>query len=52
MLPSSSCSRAFALALLFVALSAAEAFAHCFVGARFFPVRGADRHQSRSQYRL
>jgi hypothetical protein len=34
---SSSCSRAFALALLFVALSAAEALAHCFVGPRFFP---------------
>src|SRR6516225_4450064 len=37
MLRSSSCSRAFALALIFVALSAAEAFAHCFVGPRFFP---------------
>lgn len=37
MLCSSSCSRAFALALLFVALSAAEAFAHCFVGPRFLP---------------
>jgi len=33
----SSCPHAFALALLFVALSAAEAFAHCFVGPRFFP---------------
>src|SRR5262249_21520764 len=33
----SSCSRAFAVALIFVALSAAEAFAHCFAGARFFP---------------
>jgi hypothetical protein len=37
MLRSSSCSRAFALALLFIALSAAEAHAHCFVGPRFFP---------------
>jgi|SRR6516225_930793 len=37
MLRSSSCSRAFALALLFVALSAVEAFAHCFVGPRFLP---------------
>ena len=37
MLRSSSCSRALALAILFVALSAAEAFAHCFAGARFFP---------------
>src|ERR1700746_719376 len=37
MLRSSSCSRAFALALIFVALSAAEAFAHCFVGPRFLP---------------
>ena len=37
MLHSSSCSRAFALALLLIALSAAEAFAHCFVGPRFFP---------------
>jgi len=34
---SSSYSRAFALALLLVALSAAEALAHCFVGPRFFP---------------
>ena len=33
----SSCSRALASALLFVALSAAEAWAHCFVGPRFFP---------------
>jgi hypothetical protein len=33
----SSCSRAFAVALIFVALSAAEAMAHCFVGARFLP---------------
>lgn len=32
-----SCSRAFALALILVALSAAEAFAHCFVGPRFLP---------------
>src|SRR5580704_17662970 len=31
------CSRAFALALLFVALPSSQAFAHCFVGARFFP---------------
>ncbi len=31
------CSRAFALALLFVALPCSQAFAHCFVGARFFP---------------
>lgn len=30
-------SRAFALALLFVPLSFSTAFAHCFVGARFFP---------------
>jgi hypothetical protein len=37
MLRSSSCSRAFALALIFVALSAAEALAHCVVGPRFFP---------------
>jgi hypothetical protein len=33
----SSCSRAFAIALIFVALSAVEAMAHCFVGARFLP---------------
>jgi len=33
----SSRSRAFALALIFVALSAVEASAHCFVGARFLP---------------
>jgi hypothetical protein len=33
----SSCPRAFAVALIFVALSAAEALAHCFVGARFLP---------------
>src|SRR4029077_14353084 len=33
----SSCSRAFAVALIFVALSAAEALAHCYVGARFLP---------------
>ena len=32
-----SCSRFFALALLFFALSARETFAHCFVGSRFFP---------------
>ena len=37
MLRSSSCSRAFALAIILVALSAAEALAHCFVGPRFFP---------------
>jgi hypothetical protein len=30
-------SRAFALALLLVALPCSNAFAHCFVGARFFP---------------
>ena len=29
--------RAFALTLLFVALPCSSAFAHCFVGARFFP---------------
>jgi hypothetical protein len=33
----SSCSRAFAIALIFVALSVVEALAHCFVGARFLP---------------
>src|SRR6516165_2408365 len=32
-----SLSRAFAIALVFLTLSAAEAFAHCFVGPRFFP---------------
>src|SRR5262249_40420001 len=37
MLRSSSCSRAIALALLFVAVSGSEALAHCFAGARFFP---------------
>ena len=37
MLRFSSCSRAFALACLGVALSAGQALAHCFVGARFFP---------------
>ena len=37
MLRNPSCPRAFALALLFVALSVSGAFAHCFVGARFFP---------------
>jgi len=31
------CSRALALALLFGFLPLSEAFAHCFVGARFFP---------------
>ena len=30
-------SRAFALALLFACLPYSAAFAHCFVGARFFP---------------
>src|SRR5271156_870418 len=30
-------SRAFALALLFLGLPISDAFAHCFVGARFFP---------------
>jgi hypothetical protein len=33
----SSCSRAFSIALVLVALSATDAFAHCFVGARFLP---------------
>src|ERR1700693_2442044 len=33
----SSYPRAFAVALIFVALAAAEALAHCFVGARFLP---------------
>jgi hypothetical protein len=33
----SSYSRAFAIALIFVGLSAVEAMAHCFVGARFLP---------------
>jgi hypothetical protein len=37
MLRCSSCSRAFAVALIFITLSAVEAFAHCFVGARFLP---------------
>jgi hypothetical protein len=37
MLRNPSCSRAFAFALLFVAASCSTAFAHCFVGARFFP---------------
>ena len=37
MLRYSNCSRAFAVALIFVALSASEAFAHCFAGGRFFP---------------
>src|ERR1700729_4421173 len=32
-----SCSRALALALVFAALPCTDAFAHCFVGARFFP---------------
>ena len=37
MLRYTGCPRAFALALLFVTLSVSGAFAHCFVGARFFP---------------
>lgn len=37
MLRCSSCSRAFALALLVIAVSAAEDYAHCFVGPRFLP---------------
>ena len=37
MLRCSSCSRAFAVALIFVALSASEGFAHCFAGGHFFP---------------
>jgi hypothetical protein len=37
MLRNPSCPRAFAFALLFVAASCSTAFAHCFVGARFFP---------------
>ena len=32
-----NCSRALALALVFAALPFTDAFAHCFVGARFFP---------------
>src|ERR1700676_4465533 len=32
-----SCSRAIALALLFAAVPFTDAFAHCFVGARFLP---------------
>src|SRR5580698_5167638 len=32
-----SCLRAVALALVFATLPFTEAFAHCFVGARFFP---------------
>src|SRR5580658_9546946 len=32
-----SCLRALALALVFAALPFTDAFAHCFVGARFFP---------------
>jgi hypothetical protein len=31
------CTRAFALAFLFAFLPLSQAFAHCFVGARFFP---------------
>jgi hypothetical protein len=37
MFRSSWCPRIGALALLFFAFSASDAFAHCFVGARFFP---------------
>ena len=37
MLPTSSYSRAFTLALLFVPLAYATASAHCFVGSRFLP---------------
>src|SRR5262245_43761383 len=37
MLRSSSDLRAFAFALVLVALSATDAFAHCFVGPRFLP---------------
>jgi hypothetical protein len=37
MLRNPLCSRAFALALFFVPVSFSTAFAHCFVGARFFP---------------
>jgi hypothetical protein len=33
----SSCFDAFALALLFMSLPLSDAFAHCFVGPRFFP---------------
>jgi hypothetical protein len=36
-MPALRASHAFALALLFTALSYSEAFAHCFVGARFLP---------------
>jgi hypothetical protein len=36
-MPGLRASRLFALTLLFAALSYSEAFAHCFVGARFFP---------------
>ncbi len=37
MLTRSSSARAFALALLFIALPFSQAFAHCFVGPRFLP---------------
>src|SRR5580658_11289508 len=37
MLRQPGCPRIFALALLFLPLSFSNAFAHCFVGARFFP---------------
>src|SRR6204780_4189404 len=37
MLRRPGCPRVFALALLFLPLSFSNAFAHCFVGARFFP---------------
>jgi len=36
-MPALRASQTFALALLFTALSYSAAFAHCFVGARFFP---------------
>jgi hypothetical protein len=37
MLHNPLCSRASAVALLFIPLSLSTSFAHCFVGARFFP---------------
>ena len=37
MLRNPLCSRAIAVALLFIPLSLSTSFAHCFVGARFFP---------------
>jgi hypothetical protein len=36
-MPALRASHTFAIAVLFAALSYSEAFAHCFVGARFFP---------------